>query len=140
MHQFTSGMKSNFLIDAFRQAPAELRSDISHLVTDKIYWHNAGAYKNYALSSTVIVYSEQTQDELTITFKKGDTPLYKTTIKKWPENWSDEDPGREKMKMQVVAGSGRSIDAILKYATRSRIEFREYPVHFQNEADGILPG
>lgn len=99
MRQLSSGMKNTFLIEALRPAPSELRSFVSHLITDKIYWHNAGVFKSYPLSTTITVYSEQKQDEFHLTFKNSDVPLFKTVIKKWPENWSDEDPGRDKMKM-----------------------------------------
>ena len=99
MRSFSSGMKNSFLIEAFRDVPAALRSHVSHLVTDKIYWHLEGSYKSYVLSSNVTLYAEPKAGEFLITFRQNNIPQHQVSIKKWPDNWVDEEFGRDKMKM-----------------------------------------
>jgi hypothetical protein len=99
MRSFSSGLRGNSLIDAFRDVPAELRSLVSHLVTDKIYWRVEGSGKSYNLSSSITLHAEEQAGEFHVTFNQNNTPMHKTIIKKWPDNWVDEEIGRDKMKM-----------------------------------------
>ena len=99
MRHFSSGVKNSFLIEAFRDVPPTLRSHVSHLVTDKIYWHIEGTYKSYALSNNVSLHAEEEAGEFVVTFHQNNTLIHKTIIKKWPDNWCDEEIGRDKMKM-----------------------------------------
>lgn len=99
MRHFSSGIKNNELIEAFRQVPQELRSAVSTLVTDQIFWKPAGSQKMYALPNGIKVYHHQNGNEHCLEFKEGAVSLHYTTIKKWPANWHDEAVDREKMKM-----------------------------------------
>jgi hypothetical protein len=98
MRQLSSN-KNSYLIEAFRGVPVELQRTVSTLITDQIYWQVAGSYKTYSLSSDIKVHYQHVEDQHTIKFKKGDTTLFTTTIKKWPDNWHDEALERDKMKL-----------------------------------------
>lgn len=98
MRQLSSGIKNSFLINALRLAPAELRTFVSHLITDKIYWRIEGSTKIYTFNDITLT-SQPLNQTFQLTFHRANETLFNTTIEKWPDNWHDEEIGRDKMKM-----------------------------------------